>query len=146
VEFVVESFFGLFTSAFVSATLLPGSSEALLTYMVLQGTENPYMLLAFATAGNVIGSAVNWACGAFLMTFQDRRWFPVTRAQIEKASRWYEKFGIWSLLLSWAPVIGDPITVIAGILRVSFWKFLIIVTFAKLTRYWIVIALALAWL
>lgn len=142
----MEQFIGLFVSAFTSATLLPGSSEALLTALILQGSENPYMLLVFATAGNVLGSVFNWGCGAYLISFKDRRWFPVSPSQIQKASRWYAKFGIWSLLLSWAPIIGDPITVIAGVLRVSFFKFLMIVIVAKLARYWVITALTLAWI
>ena len=78
--------------------------------------------------------------------FQDRRWFPVKPAQLARAEAQYRRYGRWSLLLSWAPFIGDPLTVVAGVLREPLPSFLLIVTIAKGGRYLIVIALTLAWL
>lgn len=136
----------LFFSAFLSATLLPGSSEALLISLLVAAEQDPALLVAAATIGNVVGSIVNWFCGAFLISFQDRRWFPVSRTQIDKAQKWYGKFGIWSLLFAWLPVIGDPLTVIAGMLRVPMLPFLILVTIGKFARYALITATTIAWI
>lgn len=136
---------GLFLSAFLSATLLPGSSEALLISLLVLAEENPALLVAIATTGNVAGSVVNWICGSYLISFQDKRWFPVSAEQINKATRWYKKFGIWSLLLAWLPIIGDPITMVAGILRVPLVYFLILVTTGKCARYTILVTTTLYW-
>ena len=135
---------GLFLSAFLSATLLPGSSEALLTGLLLAGRGVPWLLLAAAVTGNVLGSLVNWVCGRFLAAFRDRKWFPVTPRRYEQATGWFERYGVWSLLLAWAPVFGDPLTVIAGALRVRLLPFLLLVTIGKLARYLFVFWLALS--
>ncbi|MCG8592990.1 MAG: DedA family protein [Kiloniellales bacterium] len=135
---------GLFLSAFLSATLLPGSSEALLTGLLLAGRGVPWLLLAAAVTGNVLGSLVNWVCGRFLTAFRDRKWFPVTPRRYEQATGWFERYGVWSLLLAWTPVFGDPLTVIAGALRVRLLPFLLLVTIGKLARYLFVFWLALS--
>ena len=124
----------LAASAFASATLLPGSSEALLLALVAAGGA-PLPLVAVATAGNVAGSLVNWALGRFLMRFSDRRWFPVSSGALAGAEARFRRWGLWSLLLAWVPVVGDPLTVAAGALRVSFWPFLILVGAGKAARY-----------
>ncbi len=136
---------GLFFSAFLAATLVPGSSEALLVGLVAAGRDNPWLLLAVAGTGNVLGSLVNWLCGRFLARFRDRRWFPVSARRYDQASTWYGRFGYWSLLFAWAPIVGDPLTVIAGALRVPLVPFLVLVTIGKLARYGFVLAVALAW-
>ncbi len=131
----------LFLAAFVAATLLPAQSELLLAALVVSGGHDPALLVAAATAGNVLGSLVNWAMGRFLIRFSDRRWFPVRPALIDRATGWYQRWGFWSLLLSWAPVVGDPLTLVAGILREDVRVFLALVTIAKAGRY-VVVALA----
>ncbi len=137
---------GLFLSAFLSATLLPGSSEALLTGLVVSGQGEPWLLLAAAVMGNVLGSLVNWICGRFLAAFRDRKWFPVSPRRYAQAAGWFERYGVWSLLFAWAPVVGDPLTVIAGAFRVGFLPFLLLVTIGKLVRYlfilWVASSLA----
>ncbi|MDJ0934853.1 MAG: YqaA family protein [Kiloniellales bacterium] len=137
---------GLFLSAFLSATLLPGSSEALLTGLVVSGRGEPWLLLAAAVIGNVLGSLVNWICGRFLAAFRDRKWFPVSPRRYAQAAGWFERYGVWSLLFAWAPVVGDPLTVIAGAFRVGFLPFLLLVTIGKLVRYlfilWVASSLA----
>ncbi len=135
---------GLFLSAFLSATLLPGSSEALLTGLVVAGQGAPWLLLTAAVTGNVLGSLVNWVCGRFLAAFRDRKWFPVSPRRYEQAAGWFERYGVWSLLFAWAPVVGDPLTVIAGALRVGFLPFLLLVTVGKLVRYLFVLWVALS--
>ena len=134
---------GLFVLAFVAATILPAQSEAALATLVLGGTYHPALLIAVAGAGNVLGSVVNWGLGRAVDRFRDRRWFPVSAAALDRAARWYDRWGHWSLLLSWMPVIGDPLTVAAGVLREPLWRFLLVVGFAKVARYVAVAAVAL---
>lgn len=139
------AFGGLFTSAFLAATVLPGSSEALLAGLLLAGREDPALLVAIATVGNVLGSVVNWVCGRFLSVYRDRRWFPVSPRRFDQAVGWFNRFGLWSLLFAWAPVVGDPLTVIAGTLRTPLLPFLVLVTLGKFARYLFVAAVAYAW-
>lgn len=126
---------GLFLAAFVAATLIPAQSEAVLVALILSGGHPVWLLLAVATAGNVLGSVVNWALGRYLLRFADRRWFPVSPAALDRATRWYARWGRWSLLGAWLPVVGDPITLAAGVMREPLWRFLLVVTLAKGGRY-----------
>jgi len=139
-------YLSLCAAAFVAATLLPMQSEALLAYQVTDPALSLALLLVAATVGNVLGSTVNWLCGRFLRRFQDRRWFPVSRARLSRAEARYHRYGRWSLLASWMPVVGDPLTVVAGVMREPLPSFLIIVTIAKAARYLAVAAAALTWL
>jgi len=126
---------GLFVSAFVSATLFPGGSEALLVGLLVSGEYAVPGLLLVATTGNVLGSVVNWGLGRWVVQFQDRPWFPLAPEKLSQAQQWYQRYGKWSLLLSWVPVIGDPLTVAAGLMRERFLVFLLLVTLAKFGRY-----------
>jgi membrane protein YqaA with SNARE-associated domain len=126
---------GLLASAFLSATLLPGSSEAALVALLALGKIDPTLLVVVATLGNVLGSLVNWALGRFFAHFRDRRWFPVSARAYERAVDAYKKFGVWSLLFAWLPVIGDPLTLVAGALRVNWLTFVVLVTLGKAGRY-----------
>jgi len=134
---------GLFAAAFVAATILPAQSEALLVGLILAGRYPPEILVAVATLANVIGSIVNWLLGRGVERFKDRKWFPVGEPMLERAKGWYHQYGRWSLLLSWVPVIGDPITVVAGIMREPLSTFVVLVVIAKLTRYVVVAAVTL---
>lgn len=96
--------------------------------------------------GNVLGSALNWLLGRSIEHYRHKRWFPVSEDKLEQAQQAYHRFGRWSLLLSWVPIIGDPLTVVAGIMREPFWRFLLIVTLAKAVRYLALAALTLGWL
>lgn len=133
----------LFLTALVAATVLPMQSEAVLVGLLLAGQQPPWLLVLVATVGNVLGSVVNWWLGRGIERFRDRRWFPAGPNAMARAERWYRRHGRWSLLLSWVPVIGDPLTVVAGVLREPFPTFLLLVTVAKAGRY-IVLALATA--
>ena len=137
-------YFTLLVSAFSAATLLPGSSEALLATFVATSRGSPGALLAAATVGNVAGSLVNWCLGRFLIRYRDRRWFPVSERRYYQAVTWYERFGVWSLLFAWLPIIGDPLTVIAGALRVRLLPVVVLVSIGKLGRYLVVLAAALS--
>jgi len=138
-------YLGLFSAAFLAATLLPAQSELVLAGLLVMGDQPAWALIAVATAGNVLGSATNWLIGRYLMHFKDRRWFPAKQTTLDKAEAWYRTYGRWSLLLSWAPVIGDPLTVVAGVLREPLASFCCIVLAAKLGRYLVVAGVALQW-
>ncbi len=135
---------GLFAAAFVAATLLPAQSEAVLAGLVLAGGYDTTLLVLVATAGNVLGSLTNWVLGRLVTLYEDRPWFPIRRTALARAEGWYRRFGRWSLLLSWAPVVGDPLTLVAGLLRERLDVFLVLVTIAKLGRYVAVALLARA--
>lgn len=134
----------LFLTALIAATILPMQSEAVLVGLLLTGEYAPWALIAVASAGNVLGSAINWLLGRGIERFRDRRWFPVKAAALARAERWYHRYGRWSLLLSWVPVIGDPLTVVAGVLREPFPVFLALVTVAKVGRYLVLAAATLS--
>ena len=131
-------YISLFISAFLAATILPAQSEAVLAFQISSAPDEIVMLIAIATFGNVLGAVVNWGLGMFATRYRDRAWFPVGRDKLERAEARYRKFGRYSLLLSWVPFIGDPITVVAGVLREPLWSFLVLVTIAKSSRYIII--------
>ena len=141
----MAAYSSLFLAAFLAATLLPAQSEALLAYLLTDASLSIAWLLGVATVGNVLGSLVNWACGRFLRRFQDRRWFPLSTTQLTRAEARYHRYGRWSLLASWVPIIGDPLTVVAGVMREPLASFLVIVTLAKAGRYLAVAGVTLAW-
>lgn len=133
-------YISLFISAFLAATILPAQSEAVLAYQISAVPDEIVMLIALATLGNVLGAVVNWGLGILSTHYRDREWFPVGQDKLKRAEVRYRKFGRYSLLLSWVPFIGDPMTVVAGVLREPLWSFLVLVTIAKSSRY-IVIAM-----
>ncbi len=135
----------LFAVAFLAATILPAQSEAVLVALLLRGQASPVVLILVATAGNVLGSVVNWILGRMLDRLRHRRGFPVSEARLDRAQGWYRRWGRWSLLGSWLPVVGDPLTVVAGVMREPLLPFLVLVTLAKGLRYVVLAALTLAW-
>lgn len=137
----LAAYAGLFGAAFLAATILPAQSEAVLAMMIVADRYPLVTLLGVASLGNVLGSVVNWILGRGIEHYRDRRWFPVSPEKLDKAEGWYRRYGKWSLLASWVPIIGDPLTVVAGVLRVPLPTFVTLVTIAKVGRY-----LVLAWL
>ncbi|CAK7257892.1 MULTISPECIES: YqaA family protein [unclassified Shinella] len=137
---------GLFLAALVAATILPAQSEAVLGGLLATGTYSPVLLILVAGTGNILGSVVNWLLGRGVERFRGSRWFPVSDGHLDRAGRWYRRYGWWSLLFSWMPVIGDPLTVAAGIMREPFLRFLVVVSIAKFGRYIVLAALVLHWL
>jgi membrane protein YqaA with SNARE-associated domain len=129
-------------SAFVSATLLPGSSEAVLLGLLAKGQGAPLILIAVASVGNIAGALVNWLMGRSVLLLKEKPWFPLKDATHHRAQAWFARYGVWSLLLSWVPVVGDPLTLIAGIMRVPFWTFLFLVGTGKVLRYCLIL---MAW-
>lgn len=128
----------LFGSSFLAATILPFYSEILLFSLVRQDYPG-LLLLVVATAGNTLGSVVNWVLGRYLLRYRDRRWFFFKDKDIEKMQKWFNRYGFWSLLLAWMPLGGDALTFIAGAMRVPLWIFLILVAIGKLIRYIVVL-------
>ena len=136
-------YMGLFASAFLAATILPAQSELGLGALLILGEVSAFWLIFFASIGNILGAVVNWVLGRKFEQLKSKKWFPVTTGQLERASRWFQRFGVWSLLLSWMPILGDPLTLAAGLLGVRFWRFFILVTIAKISRYIVVAILVL---
>jgi len=135
-----EAYTGLFFSAFLAATLVPAYSEIVLVGLASAG-HDPLPLWFWASTGNTLGSAVNWGLGRYLLHFQDRKWFPFKPANLGVSQRWFQRYGIWSLLLAWLPVGGDALTFIAGIMRVRFDVFIVLTAIGKATRYAILLGL-----
>ncbi|WP_270933254.1 YqaA family protein [Falsiroseomonas oryzae] len=131
----------LFAVALGAASILPLQSEPVLVGLLLLGEQPVWALVAVASVGNTLGSCLNWLLGRWIEHYRDRRWFPVPPDKLRKAEGWYHRWGKWSLLLSWAPIVGDPLTVIAGVLREPFGTFVLLVAIAKTGRY-VVLALA----
>ncbi len=130
----------MFGTAFGAATILPFQSEIVFAALQLRGEIPLGLLIAVASVGNTLGSVLNYAMGLGIEHFRHLRWFPVSEEQMDRAQRWYARWGVWSLLLSWAP-LGDAITVAAGLMRTRFAVFVLLVGVAKTGRY-----AALAWL
>ncbi|BCN94465.1 membrane protein [Thiomicrorhabdus immobilis] len=128
---------GLFLAAFFAATILPIGSEVVLVALLLSDF-NPLEVVAVATLGNVLGSVVNYVIGFFGSAFLIHRVFKISDEKFNQTQQRFQKWGTVSLLLAWVPIIGDPLTVIAGVLRVNIWLFLLLVTVGKLARYIVV--------
>ena len=131
-------YLSLFAISFLAATILPFSSELTLAGLIATSDYDNLLLLTVASFGNVLGSLVNWALGSYSRNLTTKKWFPFKETQIERSSKWFRKFGKWSLLFAWVPVLGDPLTLVAGILRVKFIDFIILVAIGKVSRYLIV--------
>jgi membrane protein YqaA with SNARE-associated domain len=131
----------LFASSLLAATLFPAQSEIVLAGLHLTQRHDAVVLVAIATAGNVLGACINFVLGRYALVFQERKWFPLTPARLQKTTALYQRFGIWTLFFSWLPIIGDPLTLVAGFFRVNFWLFLGCVTCGKLARYAAIVAL-----
>ena len=139
---ILFSYFQLSLISFLAATILPFSSEVVLTTMYLSNSFEPYFLLIFASIGNIMGSITNWYLGKKITLFQNRKWFPVSPDQLERSRKYFQKYGLWSLLLAWVPIIGDPLTLLAGVLKVRFGIFFLLVSISKISRYVFILYLA----
>ncbi len=131
---------GLFVSAFTSATLLPGTSEGVLAALLGLGLVPVLAAIAVATIGNTLGSLVNWVIGRFFAGYRDHPRFPASPQTLARAQGWYDRWGVWTLLASWVPIIGDPLTVIAGLMRAPLLLVIPLVALAKGARYAVVAA------
>ena len=131
-------YLSLFFISFLAATILPFSSELTLAGLISTSNYDNLLLLVFASFGNVLGSVFNWGLGFYARNLTIKKWFPFKETQIERSSKWFSKFGKWSLLFAWVPIVGDPLTFVAGLLRVRFLNFIILVAIGKVSRYLIV--------
>ena len=124
--------------SFLAATILPFSSELTLAGLISTSNYDNLLLLVFASFGNVLGSVFNWGLGFYARNLTIKKWFPFKETQIERSSKWFSKFGKWSLLFAWVPIVGDPLTFVACLLRVRFLDFIILVAIGKVSRYLII--------
>ena len=131
-------YLSLFAISFLAATILPLSSELMLASLITTSNYDSLLLLIVVSFGNILGSVVNWVLGFYSRNLAIKKWFPFKETQIERSSKWFNKFGRWSLLFAWVPIIGDPITLAAGLLRVKFIEFIILVTIGKVSRYFLI--------
>ncbi|MEZ5530017.1 MAG: YqaA family protein [Porticoccaceae bacterium] len=134
-------YFLMFISAVGAGSLLPFYSEVALVTFLDDG--NPVLLWLAATVGNTLGAALNWVFGSYLTHFENRAWFPFKPEKLHRAQRWFQRYGVWSLLLAWLPVVGDPLTFVAGVMRVHLGLFLLLTAIGKGLRYLVVIGLYL---
>lgn len=137
---------GLFAVSFLAATVFPLQSELVLVGLLLAEPAHWSSLLIVASLGNTLGAVVNWVLGRFLSHFRDRRWFPLKPGDYERVERWYSRYGVWSLLLSWLPFGGDALTVVAGALRTRLLPFVLLVGIGKTARYAVLTAATLGWM
>ena len=130
----MEIYLSLFASSLLAATLIPAQSEAVLIGSILLIPDALFHLVAVASVGNILGALINWTMGRF---FSDRCqcFFDSESGAVQRAVQWYQRWGWVSLFASWVPIIGDPITFISGVMKEPLWRFVLIVTFAKVTRY-----------
>ncbi|RBP85610.1 DedA family protein [Marinomonas rhizomae] len=125
----------IFFVSFLSATVLPLGSEGLLLYQANDASLSVFYLWLWASLGNTLGALTCWFLGIYLLRFEHKRWFPVTPKTRQKAERFFNKYGVWSLLFTWLPVVGDGIALVSGVLRTPIWYFLPLVLIGKAARY-----------
>ena len=135
----LSGYAGLFVAALAAATVLPMQSESVLVGLLLSEQYTAWLLLLVASFGNVLGSVINAWLGRYIEHYRHKRWFPVSEDKLERAQVFYHRYGRWSLLLSWVPIIGDPLTVIAGVMREPWWSFVLLVSVAKVGRYLVLV-------
>ena len=133
------SLFSLFISSFLSATLLPGNSEIVLVAMLLSGVSQPWLLVLIATMGNSAGGVTNVILGRLFPLRETSRWR-------EKTTGWLKRYGAATLLLSWMPVIGDLLCLLAGWMRISWGPVLFFLCLGKAIRYIVIAAATLQWM
>jgi membrane protein YqaA with SNARE-associated domain len=133
----------LFLVSFLASTILPLGSEWLLVALILRGSD-PVLSVAIATAGNYGGACTTYWIGLYGSSFLMTRILRINEDARKRAERFYEKYGSWSLFLSWAPVVGDPLCLVGGLLEVGFVRFSLLVFSGKLVRYVVIAALTLA--
>ena len=136
----MDVYFGLFITAFLAATLLPGASE-IAVVALMHEQYDVLMLWGFATAGNTLGAVLNYYMGLYLEHFKDKKWFPFKPEKITHSQAWFQKYGTWSLLFAWLPIVGDGLTFIAGIMKTHFGLFLLLVAIGKGFRYAVLLGL-----
>lgn len=135
----MTAYLTMFWVAFLAATLLPFYSEVLVIGLVVDRPDEWFLIWLVASLGNTLGSAVNWVMGRYLLRYQDRKWFPFKSDGLSRSQRWFQKYGVWSLLMAWAPIGGDALTFLAGVMRVNFTLFWVLTFAGKGARYLVII-------
>jgi membrane protein YqaA with SNARE-associated domain len=130
----LEIYFSLFAASVLAATLIPAQSESVLVGSILLMPEQVLGLVMIASFGNTLGAVVNWVLGRFFGQTIGRSLFSDT-PRMRRITLWYQRYGWLTLFGSWIPIVGDPLTFCAGVMREPFWRFLLVVTFAKTLRY-----------
>jgi membrane protein YqaA with SNARE-associated domain len=136
-DLISLGYFGLFLAAFLSATILPMSSEGILLLMLTQNFD-PWMCLLIATVGNSLGGLTNYGIGML----GDPNWFKrfgVNEGKLLRFEKKIQRYGYWLAFLSWIPFIGDPLTIALGFFRVPFKKVLTLMILGKFIRYFVLI-------
>ena len=131
----VAAYGGMFLTAFLAATILPAQSEILLVALLASGRLDPGLLIAIASLGNTLGAVANWILGRCLDRLGSRFRFLILSGSLDLARRLFLRYGTWSLLFSWLPIGGDALTVLAGVLRVNLYLFVLLVGIGKGARY-----------
>ena len=137
-ERVISSYLALALSAFLAATLVPFGSEVALGAVILAGAD-PWITFLVASAANTASSIINWLLGRAIERYKERSWFPIGDTQLIGAQQRFARYGRWSLLFAWVPVVGDPLTFAAGVLRIPFVTFVTLVAIGKGARYAVLI-------
>jgi len=132
------TYFFVFFSALAAATFLPLSSE-IAAIVAIQTGHTPWVIWLVASLGNTLGSVINWGLGRYLEKFKQRSWFPFNDKQLEDGQYTFNRYGLWALLFAWVPIIGDALTLIAGVMKVKLWLFILLVAIGKSVRYAIII-------
>jgi len=133
----LEIYFSLFAASALAATLIPAQSESVLVGSIVLMPEEVWGLVMIASFGNTLGAVVNWVLGRFFGQTIGRRLFSDT-PRMRRITHWYQRYGWLTLSGSWIPIVGDPLTFCAGVMREPLWRFLLVVTFAKTLRYVVV--------
>ncbi len=124
----------LFILSFMASTVVPIGSEWLLISMAMKGFD-PVLIVSTATAGNTLGACTTYGVGIYGSTWMIQKLFRMDERAQKRAEKFYARYGIWSLLFSWLPIIGDPICFAGGLLRIHFGLFVLLVLAGKLFRY-----------
>lgn len=144
----VIAYLGLSITSFIAGTVMPfppGTSEMAMAGLLGARIGVPEAIIATAVAANVLGTMTNYVVGSGIAGFAGSRWFPVSESSVEKAARWFRRFGVWAIAMCWLPTFGDAITVAAGFLRTDFRLFLILVATGKLFGH-LMVAIGIHWL
>jgi membrane protein YqaA with SNARE-associated domain len=121
-------------TSLVAGTLLPflpASSELAMAGLLATGSGIAFLLVATATLGTVFGATANYYVGRNMVRFSNRSWFPISESKLHRTSEWFQRYGIWLILLCWLPTAGDAITVVAGLLRADLRVFLLFTALGK---------------
>ena len=129
-----HGYLGLFLASFLASTIFPLGSEVVVVLLISKGFNLPYVVLV-ASVGNYLGACTSYYIGMEGRMHVIEKRFKVTESHLRHAKRWVDKYGVWTLLFTWLPVVGDALPIVAGIMKIRFWEFSVFVFTGKLVRY-----------